>query len=260
MAGSPDGPTVACGVSATPAAIGVDRAVASSAAADAYAATERARLLVVLATVVLNLVAVALLTLAPEAAWRSGLAVALADDALLLGFVIVRRDAFMGRLMIFGLVVGLVELAADAWLVNATGTLDYSIGDGPLLWESPIWMPLAWGVVAVQTGYVGIRLSERFGGPGVLLTGLLGALYIPYCEEMARHIHWWTYGGARMISNTPYFIVLGEFAIAIAIVLLARPLRRRGLASAVALGLLGGLAILAGYVLAYAAIEGSVPL
>lgn len=259
MAGPPIGPTVGRVVTASSAAIAAGHPDAAAAAA-ADAAAERARLLVVLATILLNLVAVALLTLAPEAAWRSGLAVALADDALLLGFVAIRRDAFMARLVVFGLAVGLVELIADAWLVASTGTLDYSIAGGPVLWESPVWMPLAWGVVAVQTGYVGIRLSERLGGWGVLLTGVLGAVYIPFYEEMARHIHWWTYDGARMISNTPYYIVFGEFGIAIALVLLARPLRRRGVASAVVLGLLGGLAILACYVLAYAAMEGSAPL
>ena len=247
-------------VSATSAAFDADHAATNpTVAADADTAIERARLRVVLATIMLNVAAVALLTLAPEAAWHSGLAVALADDALLLGFVVMYRDRFMARLVVFGLAVGFAELAADAWLVNATGTLDYSIAGGPMLWESPVWMPLAWGAVAVQTGYVGIRLSERFGGPGVLLTGVLAAVYIPYYEEMARHIQWWTYDGCRMISNTPYYIILGEFGIAIALVLLARPLRHRGAASAVGLGLLGGAAILVCYALAHAAIDGSVP-
>ena len=40
-------------------------------ASDVDAASERARLRVVLATVLFNVVAVALLTLAPGAAWRS---------------------------------------------------------------------------------------------------------------------------------------------------------------------------------------------
>ena len=57
------------------------------------------------------------------------------------------------------------ELAADAWLVDYTRTLDYSIGGGPMLWRSPIWMPLAWEVVTVQFGYVGLRLWERSWRP-----------------------------------------------------------------------------------------------
>jgi hypothetical protein len=32
-----------------------------------------------------------------------------------------------------------------------------------MIWRSPLWMPLAWEVVAVQFGYIGLRLWERFG-------------------------------------------------------------------------------------------------
>jgi hypothetical protein len=214
------------------------------------------RLRVVVATIVINILAVALLTLAPWSDWRTGVALNVVDNALLLGFVILRRDTLLARLVVFGLAVGFAELAADAWLVDATRTLDYSPGGGPMLWRSPVWMPFAWEVVAVQFGYVGIRLCERFGGLGLLLIGVLGATNIPYYEEMARRIHWWSYGGCRMISNTPYYIILGEFAIAIALTLLAKPLRRSGFASAIWLGLAGGAAIFICYALAFALIDG----
>ncbi len=32
------------------------------------------------------------------------------------------------------------------------------------------------------------------------MIGLLGAINIPFYEEMARRIHWWQYNGCRMIS------------------------------------------------------------
>jgi hypothetical protein len=51
-----------------------------------------------------------------------------------------------------------------------------------MIWRSPLWMPLAWEVVAVQFGYVGLRLWERFGKTGLVLIGLLGALNIPFYE------------------------------------------------------------------------------
>jgi hypothetical protein len=69
-------------------------------------------------------------------------------------------------------------------------TLDYSIGGGPMIWRSPFWMPLAWEVMARQFGYIGLRLWEHFAKGGVLMIGLLGALNIPFYEEMARRIHW----------------------------------------------------------------------
>ena len=211
-----------------------------------------------LATVVINIVAVALLALTRWSDWKTGLALNLLDNFLLLSFVFLRRDMLIARLMVFGLAVGFAELPADAWLVLHTHTLNYSIGGGPMLWCSPAWMPLAWEVVAVQFGYLGLRLWERFGGFGLLLIGGLGAVNIPYYEEMARRIHWWTYNGCRMISFTPYYIVLGEAGIAMALALLAVQLRRGTWKKAAIAGLVGGLAIFICYALAYLVTDGLV--
>ena len=95
-----------------------------------------------------------------------------------------------------------------------------------MIWRSPLWMPLAWEVVAVQFGYIGLRLWERFGKTGLLMIGLLGDINIPFYEEMARRIHWWQYSGCRMILFTPWYIILGEFGIAVAFTLLARFMAR----------------------------------
>src|SRR5471032_972774 len=217
---------------------------------------EPRRLRIVLATIFINVFAVAILTLAPWSDWRTGLALNLLDNFLLLGFVFLWRDMLMARLMLFGLAVGFAELPADAWLVLHTRTLDYSVGGGPMLWCSPAWMPLAWQVVAVQFGYLGLRLRERFGGFGLLMVGVMGALNIPYYEEMARRIHWWTYSGCRMISFTPYYIVLGEFGIAIALALLATQLRRGSWKKVIFAGLVGGLAIFICYASAYFVTDG----
>jgi hypothetical protein len=63
----------------------------------------------------------------------------------------------LARFLLFGVVVGLTELAADAWLVDYTRTLDYSIGGGPMIWRSPLWMPLAWEVVAFRNGQQAVK-------------------------------------------------------------------------------------------------------
>lgn len=44
--------------------------------------------------------------------------------------------------------------------------------------------------MAVQFGYIGLRLSKRFGRGGLLIVALLGAINIPFYEQMARKIHW----------------------------------------------------------------------
>ena len=94
---------------------------------------ERGRLCVVIATIVINVIAVSLLTFAPWSDWRTGTALNVVDNCLLVGFTVVRRDALLARFLLFGVVVGLTELAADAWLVDYTRTLDYSIGGGPVI-------------------------------------------------------------------------------------------------------------------------------
>ncbi len=76
---------------------------------------ERGRLRVVLAAIVINIAAVSLLVFAPWSNWRTGLALNLVDNCLLAGFAIVRRDALLGRSLLFGFVLGFAELAADAW-------------------------------------------------------------------------------------------------------------------------------------------------
>jgi hypothetical protein len=188
---------------------------------------ERERLCIVIATIVINIAGVSILTLAPWSDWRTGAALNIVDNCLLVGFTLVRRDALLGRFLLFGIVVGFCELPSDAWLVDYTGTLDYSIGGGPLIWRSPLWMPLAWEVVAVQFGYVGLY------------------------EEMARRIHWWQYNGCRMISFTPWYIVLGEFGIALILALLARTLRHGTWRQAVIAGIGGGFSIFVCYALAF---------
>jgi hypothetical protein len=89
---------------------------------------ERGRLWIVLATIVTNIVAVSLLTFTPWSDWRTGAALNVVDNCLLVGFVLFRSDVLFARFLLFGLLVGFAELPADAWLVDYTRTLDYSIG------------------------------------------------------------------------------------------------------------------------------------
>lgn len=112
-------------------------------------------------------------------------------------------------------------------------------------------MPFAWEVVAVQFGYIGLRLWERFGRAGLLCVAALGAINIPLYEEMARRIHWWQYSGCRMISFTPWYIIVGKFGIALVLALLARTLRRGSSIIALTARLVGGAAIFIGYALAF---------
>lgn len=219
----------------------------------------RGRMIVILATIVMNISTVALLTIMPWSAWRTGLALNLLDNLLLLGFVARHQDIVLARFMLFGLAVGVSELAADAWLVEYTRTLDYSVGGGPMLWRSPVWMPFAWEIVAVQFGYAGLWLWNRYGTWGLLVTGFLGAINIPYYEEMARRINWWQYGNCRMLSNTPYYIILGEFGIAMLLAILAKKVVGGSLIDSIWYGLMGGAGVFICYAAAYGVTDTLIP-
>ncbi len=80
---------------------------------------ERDRLRVVIATILINVIAVSLLTFVPWSDWRTGTALNFVDNCLLIGFAVVRHDKLLARLLLFGIVVGFTELAADAWLAAA---------------------------------------------------------------------------------------------------------------------------------------------
>jgi hypothetical protein len=108
-------------------------------------------------------------------------------------------------------------------------------------------MPLAWEVIAVQLGYLGLRLVERFSVLGFALIALLGALNIPYYEEMALRIHWWRYRDCPMLLHTPWYIIVGEGLIGAAFAACALPLRRLRPGLTFVMGLAAGAAIFVGY-------------
>jgi hypothetical protein len=214
---------------------------------------ERGRVIVIGVTIALNVITVAALTWAPWSNWRAGLGLNLIDNSLLIGYALIRRDRLTGKLILFGPLIGFLELPTDAWIVDITHSLDYSIGGGPMIWRSPIWMPLAWEVVAVQFGYIGLRLVERFGLRGILLTGLIGAVNIPYYEEMALRIHWWRYHDTAMFpgTHTPWAIIAGEFLIAGYFAYFAKWTRRPGLRFTLLAGMLAGASMFVGYAAPY---------
>jgi hypothetical protein len=134
---------------------------------------------------------------------------------LFLGYLIAQRDRGFALLLLSASVFGLVELLADYLCVRFTGTLDYSVAQSWMIWESPWWMPLSWALVAIQVGVSGDAAIKRFGMlRGSLATGFLGALVIPFYEEMAWGANWWRYQSCLMLSHTPVYIIVAETIIA----------------------------------------------
>lgn len=167
------------------------------------------------------------------------------------------RDKALARLLAAAAVFGLVELLADFLCVRSTKTLDYSPARSWMILESPWWMPLSWGLVAVQVGVLGERSVARFGQVhGAALSGGLGALLIPFYEEMAYGAQWWRYQDCWMWGHTPVYIIVAEALIGAALALLGHfALQARSLVSALGWGALAGLATVGGGLVGWGLVE-----
>jgi hypothetical protein len=131
----------------------------------------------------------------------------------------------VGRLMLLGLVAGVLELVTDAAGHQFARSLFYP-QDQPLLWDSPFYMPLSWTLVLTQLGYLAWRLAGLLPGGrvpwrAILLTGLAGAVNVPFYEEAAYHAGWWRYAPTVLhLGHTPAYVLLFEGLIAAALPLL----------------------------------------
>lgn len=165
------------------------------------------------------------------AGWRTA---ALTDAlcTLYVALLAARREwrPLLLRLMLLGLIAGLLELATDAAGERVAHSLRYPPGE-PLLWATPIYMPLAWMLVLSLLAYFGVRLhslAPRLPAWATLaLTGLAGALLVPFFEETAWHAGWWHYTPTRLLlGHVPAYVIFFEGLIAAALPLLVGSLPR----------------------------------
>src|SRR5579875_1738003 len=98
------------------------------------------RLRFVLFTILVSLVTVTALRDQPWSDGRSAVGLNVVHSALFLGYIAWTKDRAMARLLLFGLCLGIGELAADALCVRFTHTLDYSVAHSPMVGLSPWWM------------------------------------------------------------------------------------------------------------------------
>ncbi|MBF6589293.1 MAG: hypothetical protein IVW57_02030 [Ktedonobacterales bacterium] len=185
-------------------------------------------------------VACSLLAAVLAAGWITAASTDLVVGGYLLALATRHRwRPLVGRLLLLGLVAGLLELATDAAGEGFAHSLVYPQGE-PSLWASPFYMPLSWMIVLAQLGYLAWRL--RSGAPrvpvvvAVAVTGLWSAFTIPFYEEMASYARWWRYTTAPRIGHTPLYVVLFEGLIGAAIPLLVWQLPERSRFSVVARG------------------------
>ncbi len=172
--------------------------------------------------------------------------------SIILWYAYRRQDAFLKKLLLFGIAAGFVELIADNWLVNGIQSLQYPAHE-PMLWASPAYMPFAWAVILIQVGYIGYLISKKHRlATAALLTFIIGILFIPAFECFAKYASWWQYiPTEKMLFHTPYYIIMGEGLICFVLPLIyTRAGQMRWLTTLVS-GIIMGLWIFAAYFIAY---------
>ena len=200
---------------------------------------------------ILLTLSVAMFSSYTQAGWMSAFLLALGMYALIAVFAVLTRDGFLYRLLVFGLVAGVVELLADCWLVNSTGTLVYA-GSEPMIACSPFYMPFAWAVVLIQVGYLGWLIAgHKPLWVSMLASMLIGIGFIPLFEHWANGAGWWIYQDCPMIGNTPYYIILAEGLICLTLPLFFKIQSHRNYGLAILFGVFQGLWIWLAYYLSY---------
>ncbi len=167
------------------------------------------------------------------AAWFSlGWTAAAASTALLwailVAYLLRTGDPIIGRLLFFGLLVGFGELPADHFGVVTTQTLVYPPGP-PLIWDSPFYMPFAWAIIFVQLGYVAWYAGRRYNLAAVCVAlAVIGGINIPVYEFLAKFADFWFYQNTPMLFGvTPYYVILAESLLTLALPLVVLPLSER---------------------------------
>jgi hypothetical protein len=188
--------------------------------------------------------------------WKVAALSALLLNGATLWHAIARKDALFLKLFVFGIVAGIAELPSDWFSVSVKGVLTYPANE-PMIWTSPLYMPLGYSVLLVQFGWVGWRVLQRHGLlASVIVTGLVGGLNVPIYEYLARGADYWTYQNTAMLFGAvPYYIPAGEVVFMAVVPLMLRRLDRGGLWTAAGLGVIEGAVMFVAWWAAFALLQ-----
>ena len=168
-------------------------------------------------------------------------------------YAIVRKNPLILRLVIIGTIAGILELYTDHYLVDTINSLVYP-GNEWMIWSSPAYMPFAWSNVILQLSFVGVLLTRRFGiWKASILLCLLGGMYIPLYEHLAKDAGWWWYNNnTKMIFNAPLYVIVCEALISLSLPYLISLSEHKKIVKSVMLGTVEGVWIYIAALIAFA--------
>lgn len=153
-----------------------------------------------------------------------------------------KDDMLFRQVVVFTIVAGFTELISDWWIVSVKDSLVYNPHE-PMIVSSPLYMPFSWAAVFIQVGFLGWLLGKgkslRYT---IIITSIIGLLFIPLFEHLAKGANWWYYQNCRMIGFVPYYIIASEVAVSASLPVFFRWMeKRKSYSSAVIFGILQGL-------------------
>ncbi len=172
--------------------------------------------------------------------------------AMFVGYAWFTKNVLLTKLIYFGLVAGIVELAADHYLVSTVDSLVYPKSE-LMIWSSPLYMPFAWCNVLIQLGYYSLLLSRWKGTvPASIMIAIAGGMYIPIYEHLAKDAGWWFYKlNTKMFMNAPIYVILCEALISFSLPYLLVYATKKSTNTSIGIGLVGGFWIFAAAVISY---------
>jgi hypothetical protein len=151
------------------------------------------------------------------------------------------KNPLVLRLMIIGTLAGILELFTDHYLVDTIDSLVYPNHE-LMLWSSPAYMPFAWSNVLLQLSFLGVLLTSRFGlYRATILLCIVGGMYIPMYEHLAKGAEWWWYNqNTPMLFNAPLYVIICEALISLSLPALIYYSEHKKVRKSVLLGVLEG--------------------
>ncbi len=162
------------------------------------------------------------------------------------------NNPLVQRLLIFGTIAGILELATDHYLVSMIDSLVYP-GKELMIWSSPFYMPFAWSNVLLQLSFVGVLFTRKMNiFYSSILLCLAGGMYIPLYEHLANSAGWWWYNdNVKMVFNAPLYIIVSEALISLSLPFLITYADHHNFKKTVYFGIIEGVWILISAIIAY---------
>jgi hypothetical protein len=147
--------------------------------------------------------------------------------AIYLLYIVVTRNTFLLRLLVFALACNLPQLLTDWYHVRVVKTLFYDYALLRVL-ETPDYILAGWGFAFLQLGYLILWLQPRLGLPctTALIAGL-GVVVHSWYEEMAYQADAWRYLNARMVGHVSVWVIVSFVLIIATICLIVVRLKDR---------------------------------